>query len=55
MKSLFEILAYTWLVFSLALIPILMMTHEAQGDVGEHYFRISDKLYYVGFLGDVNE
>ena len=53
MKSIFETIAYMWLVFTMIMIPVLWKSYDGSGDAGEAYFRIENKLYYIGHLGDI--
>lgn len=53
MKSIFEMIAYVWLTFTLIMIPVLWKCYDGAGDLGEAYFRIDNSLYYVGYLGEV--
>ena len=55
MKNFFELTAYVWLTFSIIAGIVICASHESQGDVGEHYFRTGNSIYYVGYLGEVNE
>lgn len=55
MKSIFETIAFVWLTFTLIMIPVLWVCYDGSGELNESYFRLGNSLYYVGYLGEVDE
>lgn len=39
---------YTWLVLILGI--ALGCTYDGRGDLGELYFKVFDKMFYIGFM-----